>query len=361
VALFVATDLAARAAFQTFVQEKSIHYSEQVWCAARDYQSLKEAPDLLLLGSSLMMAVVDRTDCGYLKQRIDSRYHHRFQWLEDALSVKLGFKPRTFVFASPGQFASDAYLISSTLLTEGKKPPVLIYGVAPRDFMDNVLKSTVGTEPARCLIRQEHGLQPALSACGSTDEFIDSLLSATSFFYGWRDEVTARLPGAKPVVADGKGHFEVDPAECMATGWKNDLSEYQYRYRPFHPRMFLSQVGYCERLLGFCRRNDIKVVLVRMPISERNKAIMPDGFYDIYRSAVDRLATKYGATVIDADDSFRLTESDYADSVHLNGKGAPTFSQALLSRLLSCRQAVAALVQNNAKAQLALKATGAER
>ena len=46
---------------------------------------------------------------------------------------------------------SDAYLIMQLLLAAKSHPGLIIYGVGPRDFVDNLLASPASTDPYHCL------------------------------------------------------------------------------------------------------------------------------------------------------------------------------------------------------------------
>lgn len=46
---------------------------------------------------------------------------------------------------------SDAYLITQLLLGYKDHPKLIVYGVGPRDFVDNLLTSATSTDPYRCL------------------------------------------------------------------------------------------------------------------------------------------------------------------------------------------------------------------
>lgn len=117
-----------------------------VWWNVRDFRQLKSAPDVVLLGSSLMMAPLHGGDAAYLKTGQNVALHHHSVLLEDLLQAKFGRQYKSFAFALGGEMVSDAYVITDTLLRGDRKPGLIVYGIAPRDFMDHALPSAASTE-----------------------------------------------------------------------------------------------------------------------------------------------------------------------------------------------------------------------
>ena len=86
-----------------------------------------------------------------------------------------------------GQHISDAYFIASTMFTGTRKPRLLVYGIAPRDFCDNSLKTPVSTLTFRYLSRFYNVFNvPALSFV-SFDEWVPFCLGRISFLYDRKD------------------------------------------------------------------------------------------------------------------------------------------------------------------------------
>ena len=65
------------------------------------------------------------------------------------LNANPAFLPHHFNWAISGQHPSDAYFISKAMFTANSKPKLLIYGLAPRDLMNNSLPSPASTETVR--------------------------------------------------------------------------------------------------------------------------------------------------------------------------------------------------------------------
>jgi len=122
--------------------------------AIKEFQSRKTAPDVVFLGSSLMLVPLDGVDADFTDKRIDGALHHKSLFFEDKFGKYTGGqKVSTYNFALPGEMPSDAALITKFLLKGQKAPKVLVYGVGPRDFIDNTLPSPAATDPFRYLSR----------------------------------------------------------------------------------------------------------------------------------------------------------------------------------------------------------------
>jgi hypothetical protein len=73
----------------------------------------------------------------------------------------------------------------------------------------------------------------------------------------------------------------------------------------------------------------VQLVIVKMPLKDEHVAIMPKELLASYTKDVDRLATKYGATVFDFNTP-EFQDSNYGDVAHLNPTGAKIFQAKLL-------------------------------
>lgn len=336
-----------------------------VWWAVHDFRGLQQSPDVVLMGSSLMMAALHGGDATYLDLPQNVAFHHRSALLEDLLSRHDGKKVNTFAFAIGGQMVSDAYALCSTLFVGDKKPKVLVYGVAPRDFMDNTLTSPASTETFRYMSRLGGLKDVAWQARATFWEQVEYGLACLSSVYAHRlDFVYLQHHYVKQLVKHICGFSNLEevhtpfalrkqallelpedqgPNDLMVMPYKNDgqskyvdnSDEYRMRYRMFKPKLFEMQLSFLERMLHFCSDEGIAVALVNMPLTADNLSLMPPGFYDNYKARVSLLAEKYQAEVIDLNDQSAFLKQDFADSVHMNGDGGIKFFNKLAKKLTS--------------------------
>lgn len=341
-----------------------------VWWAVRDFRTSSEKPDIVLMGSSLMMAALHNGDATYLDLPQNVAFHHRSALLEDLWRKQKGGEVKTFAFAVGGQMASDAYALTSTLLVGDKKPRALVYGVAPRDFMDNTLTSPASTETFRYMSRLGGLKDVAWSARTSFWEQLEYGLSCLSAVYDHRldfvylqhhymqsilkrlfgfrnlDEVHTLFALRRQALLElpedqGPNDLMIMPENKNESKYTDNLDEYRMRYRAFKPKLFEMQLGFLERMLRHCREQGIAMSLVNMPLTEDNVKLMPPGFYDNYKQRVAGLVQKYQAEFVDLNDRALFAKADFADSVHMNGRGGIKFFRALSGKIQPSSQVAA--------------------
>lgn len=334
-----------------------------VYWATKDFRAnCPPHPDIVLLGSSLMMAALHGGDATYLNLPQNVAFHHRSAYLEHLMSDKVGAPVSTFAFAIGGQMVSDAYAITQTLLHGDARPKTIVYGIAPRDFMDNTLTSPASTETFRYMSRIGDLSVVNLPARSAFWERTEWAAGQASFLYNRRlDFVYLQQKYARALLGSLLGMKDLDlvhapfplrkiamfelpedngPNELMILPYKagdqkytDNSDEYRKRYRSFRMSLFNMQLSFLQRMLAYCRDEGIDLVLVNMPLTTDNVALMPPGFYDHYLNTVRSLSSNYGAHVLDLNDPQIFTKQMFADSVHLNGFGGKRLFEVLSERL----------------------------
>jgi hypothetical protein len=330
-----------------------------VWWAVNDFRNQKTCPDVVLVGSSLLMHVLNGGDAEYLKLPQNEVYHHKPVILEDLLQKRTGVRVNSFAFAIAGTMASDAYALAKTLFVQERKPRVIIYGIAPRDLIDNTLGNPSSTDTFRLMSR--------LGGIGDVDwtarntfwgkveflfESVSSLYRHRSYFvylqqnyvkpllriagYQVTDEV--HTPFALRRLALLEMPEDIGVNERIATPgapvrYTDNSDEYRRRYQPFKQKDFMAQRAYLEKFLSYCQQQGIEVVLVNMPLTQENLNLMPAGTYDLYKQTLTTLAQQYGSQLIDMQDTRRFDKSLYCDTAHMTGAGGVKFFQTLAERL----------------------------
>jgi hypothetical protein len=332
-----------------------------IWWAVDDFRKQPQAPDVVLLGSSLMLEALNGGDATYLHKPQNVSLHHKSVCLQDNLKRSTNSQIRTFSFAIAGQMASDAYVISSTLLSGKSKPTTIIYGIAPRDFMDNMLTNVTTTETFRYLSRVGDLSNIATSARPSLWEATESALGKVSFLYQHKTDLAYlqqcgiksflkifahgdledyRVPFELRKIAMKEMPEEIASNETLVcpygdppVPYLDNLNEYRQRYAHLNKQMFADQVSFLERLLKYGRAQKINVVLVNMPLTADNVATMPPGFYQNYLSTISKLASTYDSKLIDLNQQGMFNRGYFADSAHLNGLGGIRFFTLLSDAL----------------------------
>lgn len=227
--------------------------------------------------------------------------------------------------------------------------------------MDNMLTSAASTETFRYMSRLGGVRDVAISARTTFWEKAEYALSQVSFLYdhrlgfvylqnkyarsilahvGFKDLDFVHAPFPLRKIALLQLPEDNGPNELMIMPYRTDetftdnLPEYRMRYKSFKKRLFDVQFAFLNRLAEYCQSQGIQLVLVNMPLTRDNVAIMPPGFYDFYMTSVRGAATKYDARFIDLNKPDVFDQRCFADSVHLNGLGGKKFFEVLSASLL---------------------------
>jgi hypothetical protein len=353
---------------------KAADFPEMTWTgwAVKHYIEGPK-PNVVFLGSSLMLVPLDGVDANYLNQKIDGSQHHSSVYFESVFKKLTGADIKTFIFALPGEMPSDACLITRNMLSGAKKPDVIVYGVGPRDFMDNLLISPCASDPYRYLSR--FGVQPSLvsnlmpdwtdrlnyefgQACYLYGNKTDLVCEATRGGAKQIEKVLPAPPGSKFTIFDrhmlmpdyhpwelskGEALFRPIPPD-QKIPFEDNLTEYRKRYATVKWDMFVSQMQFLADLMNTARKNGTHVVLVEMPITDLNRSLLKPYAWKAYRNGIKALARAKGATFINLEDSGKFETSDFGDTVHLHSRGG----QKLLDL-------IAEKMAQNAATRIALK------
>lgn len=153
--------------------------------------SRNRSPDILVMGSSLLMAPIYYCDMAYrrteavpLIDHISALGLNEFQSYTEAVYFADLFKRATgkqisiFNITVAACMVSDAHLLLSKIIAHCKQPKLIIYGIGPRDFSDNLMPPL--------------GATPTFNALGD-----------------WTDLHILGLAGAKPYVIENLAIFSM--------------------------------------------------------------------------------------------------------------------------------------------------------
>jgi hypothetical protein len=332
------------------------------WWTVNTYRSLRERPCVVLIGSSLMAQISNEGDATYLEQRLDARIHHRSIHLESLIQNKFSRIIRTASLSIPGAHCSDVALLALNLFTPPRKPDLVVFGIAPRDLMDNTLSSPASTLTFRLMekigdigeLEFEGRPQPAERAELTANKVLGLVFPAYRFqnelSLGWLRSVDDILNSVIP--NPGKVH----PEELVALGfalphqdlkvpffslpystssnYKDDVSKlYRRIYNPFDETRYKLQLRFLTRFLTICKDRNIKVMLVNMPLRSDSYHLMPTAFYERYERDLKQASADNGAVFVDMHDSPRFRDTDFIDQVHLSGSAAGKFLTCLTDEL----------------------------
>jgi len=332
----------------------------EIYQSVHSFLKQETTPDVVLFGSSLLTAPVLQSETLYLGQPIPKFVHRRCHLLEEDLAGKLGRQPQVFCLAAGGEMASDAYLMTKNILSTSRQPIAIVYGVAPRDFQDNLVPglestptfqtmATVGDLPDR-LQSPPFDLQKKLDLVFGrlstmwrykTDirvylnlrlkKYMERLLPWVCFEkYDENHELKKQKRGTFPEEAAGEptawpgvalDHFSSEQT----------LAEYRKRYNPVSQQMVDTEFDYFERLFQLCRERGIAVLVVNMPLSTTNKSLMQSGFYQSYLKRAQSICKMYDVDFADLNCPPWDSADNFVDTVHLEPRLSARFLQELAS------------------------------
>ncbi len=335
----------------TFDQYK-FPYRGWSWWTFQDLKSERQVHNVALLGSSLMVSAVSGSDARFLKRPLDLTTYHKSALLDKELEKRFGGTFSTFNLSAPGQMPSDAYLSLRAMVNTAHRPDVVIYGLAPRDFIDSSMSSPTDTEPFRFLKRLSHIDDVAPGLFRSPLGKLDWLMQKSTYFYEHSLDVQLLCTETieklmNTVFPPGKGTYnywqrvnllptykygEIHPLAVIAqpqdpakSEYKDNTKEYLDRYKNPDPHNYQVQLYFLRKLAMFCKKERIELVLVNMPITPENINILKPWIYLSYIAALRDFSNSYDVPAFEMNDFSIYKREDYHDSVHLNASGGTKF------------------------------------
>lgn len=327
-----------------------------------DLKRSREVHHTAIMGSSLIVTANSGVEANHLGHEVNLTSYHKATYLDSLLADKFGGTFNTFNLAAPGLMASDAYLSLKTLLESGQHPDVLIYGVAPRDFVDSSVKCPADTDVFKYLRRLTKIDEIADATFRSPQEKFDWLLQKNIYLYAAAldyqlaaadacqqligfvlprqatqppvslNEMEILLPKFK-LAATHPERSNIKPTErqIVTKEFFDNRGEYLERYQ--WPNNYELEVTFLERIITLCKEQQIQLVLVNMPILPANTALLPKGFYPSYQRQLKDIANREGIAFLDYNSPLTFDQSDFHDPVHLNAFGGQKFFQTLVDSL----------------------------
>ncbi len=357
--LFLLINFIAARELPRFQADKKVpqEVSKHTWTewALIDFQKQIDNPaPIVFLGSSLVLYPLNLVDANFLNRFVDGAIHHTSIMFDHLLQNNNDLPITTFNFALPGAMPSDVYLIANLLLQGKNQPQLIIYGVGPRDFLDNVLSTPASTDPYRCLSKilwKTNSPKTVFSYIGQDwQSQLNYFLMQHLPLYGQQEHIEQSLsrkflPISNAIIAalparisTQKLHIllpnydpmAIDLNQCLFSPHDNavdpyrfekDLNEYRKRYRKVNWDIYTCQTGFFVDFLKFTKQHNIKVLVVEMPITSTNRQLLPGYVFAAYKEHLRVLSRPYGAHFIDLDDSGCFNDQDFTDTVHLNTTG----------------------------------------
>ncbi|MBX9878649.1 MAG: DUF1574 domain-containing protein [Candidatus Obscuribacterales bacterium] len=341
----------------------------EVYCATNTYEKEVKSPPVVVLGSSLVTAPIMQAESNYHKTAIPRFLHRRSHVLENAIAEKLGSTPDVYCMAVGGEMASDAYLITKRLLKK-TTPIAVVYGVAPRDFQDNLMPGIQSSETFRILSDIDDVKDLSQKTTLSFEEqgglFVERISALARYRADIRSYVALRakkiIDALSPVPLFEKMGPDLQvrvrrdgwfPEEALGTppavpGYavehtpeKQVTYEYIRRYNPIAPKFVDAEFGYLNKLFQLCDEKGVSVVVVNMPLSAFNKKLMAKGFYTEYMSRMKNVCAQANAEFVDLNTTEWDAADNFVDSVHLKPEVSQKFLETLADVVSKSQAAIA--------------------
>jgi hypothetical protein len=337
-------------------------YRGWAWWIMDDLRKDPHAHNVAVLGSSIMCSAVAGCDANFLNSPLDLTNYHRVAYLDQQLKQTYGGNFNTFNLAAPGQMPSDAYLYLKAMTETANRPDVVIYGVAPRDFIDSTLQGPNDTEPFHYLSRLVNVSNVANAEFRSVWAKLDWCMQQLLFMYGYSLDMRlaageiaektinklipkpyAQLPFTwwhrvrmLPTYLPGDispGAMIAAPLSADKVTFTDNSVEYRRRYKDPDPETFRTQMHFLRKLTEYCQRERIELILVNMPITMWNAGLLDAGAYHKYLLQLRQFAWNHNVVFYDLCNFPSYTNADFHDTVHLNAFGGKKFFDNLLASL----------------------------
>jgi len=273
------------------------------------------------------------------------------EYLEKQVGKKANRNVNIFDMGIDAEMVSDAYLICEKLMVGQDAPRLIVYGTNPRDFMDDLLPSDTGTLSFTRL----HGLNDLSRSDGlfatnpqvKADLLLQSIAPLYQYRRQWQDKLsriylkvlpepaadTPPSTGPISLTMEQKNLAYVNRAKIQDGEWIRSIAEYEARWAKPNKEQFQLQAKYLDALLSLAHERGIKVLLIKMPVTETNESLMPPGLVAQYDQVITQAAKRWNLEVVDLHGKFRPSDSYFFDIVHLNAKGGDILSSILAEKI----------------------------
>lgn len=344
-----------------------------------EFLSSNTKPDVLVLGSSLPMTAIAHWDSKFvggidIKDLDNVRSYTKACYLEYLIEKQCRHKVSVANLTCVACMASDATLILSRTLDTGKMPKLVLYGVAPRDLVDNSVPE-IGKTPAFEVLADWKCLKDLLDSHVSSIDIRDFLISTAWYYYkvkadyrtffihlvcSWLNRPSSIYAATRENLReDGKTKVVQDysqPSQSVAeiaakaenalktklpaityaripNLVKADLLYYDNRYNPPNFRRLNNELKHLEKMSKLCQEHGIELVVFNMPITQWNKRLISPKLYTRYKSGISDLCRCSHTKFIDLDEGQSFIMEDFYDSAHTNYRGGKKIQDRLISAL----------------------------
>jgi hypothetical protein len=318
----------------------------------------QRTPDAIIIGSSLLL-VLNQDENG--KHLYSGGYP---VYLQSLFRKDTGQPVELLNLCSGLQMVSESYLLTEAATSGRDCPPVVFYGLSLRDFIHDLYGKEWSCDSFSSMAPFVPVNWDVLSSLTSSDAVREFLFSHYWYLYRNRSDFKnalsaitkdqlENLPLDQSFVRLGEDHnYHAQRTGMLWETWvprqQEAFTERMFRQHPEFLKKFYHgfqasiyvpgpefeetqkrEVHYFTKLLELCKRKQIRLVLVNMPLSPEISALAPPGMFTAYQQKLHEAAISSGTTLIDffGDDAFK--SDSFKDGVHLNYEGTTLLADKL--------------------------------
>jgi hypothetical protein len=318
----------------------------------------RRSPQAVLLGSSLMLVLNEEAGNKHIPISYDPSY------LRSLLSKATGQEITPVNLATGGQMVSEAYLLAEAACNTRRPPAVIIYGVSLRDFVHGRLLIESQTESFKSVAPYV----PISAVDNIYTKMCRPQFVACHYSYLWRNrtdflnlfsclakQCLENLPLDQPFVklgSDCTWHAQKD-GYLLETFTRPRQEVWFDKMLLEHPDLLKSffrdfqldcyqiqdnqtadvSYHYFKCLQDLCRRKNILLIVVNMPLSPELMSVVPADRMQKFRDYLHKGELPGSYCLIDLWADKRFADCDFKDGEHLTIVGMRKFADILVQRL----------------------------
>ncbi len=316
-----------------------------VYWATQEFLQKHDHPQVVMIGSSLVMNATWLQEAAHLNQDVDIVANHRTTYLESVIKKYLPlFNAQCYNFGLPGSMMSDDYMVIRALFRGEHKPAIAVIGLGPRDLMDCRFNCAASSKHFQYLERYSDTHDIVDLTMPQFWQRVNFVVKEFDYFVGkkWNIQIatgeTARqLCGPAlsmysrqgPLEFSNEANYRLEIAKGVWIAHPSQASyffldntvEWKRRHRRTNDELFNNQAKFLELALQTCRREGIEPLLVNMPILTSSKNAMHPAIYPRHLGLLKQMADKYNCVVVDTNELATFVPQDFTDTCHMDASG----------------------------------------
>lgn len=258
----------------------------------------KPGHKLILLGSSLIIYPVwdlDRTLDNYCPA--DPNHYHSAIYMEERLRNATSSIWNVCDLGAGAAMVSDYFLLLSKHIKQIKtKPAWVVVDCAPRSFYDSGVSAANLTPIFDFFYDDADLLSSSKYFLPTMSSYLNFIAEHHCYLYKNRTWLVDLLIKwfIHPQIIEQNNFVpstnSVNSANLKKNKMQLSLKEYNGRYFGISSRTIKTQLKFLELIVELCREQKIRLMIVNMPLTARNKNLLQEDFYHDYLNCLKEIA-----------------------------------------------------------------------